>query len=357
MNNQITYHQVVQALAGNKLPYAVLTLHNDVRVILSAFGGRVLGPFLSPDSASLYWLPPALRSPQALQAALAAGQTGLGGERYWLTPEVQYNVQDRTRWETTYVLPPQLDPGHYNLEQTRPDEWRLAQDVTLDTFNVAAGRKELHVELLIHPVADPLRTLRRYGALLDGVTYAGYEQVITLSERVNDGILSESWNLIQVNPGGMMLIPTTVEPDWRDYYEPAGNGQEFHAYHVRVHITGQRRYKLGYQAAQSIGRLAYFNALDDGQAYLLVRSFFNNPSALYPEEAAQTPWTWGDSVHIYNDDGQLGGFGELEVHGQTIGGATQRSTSQDQLILWLYAGPAAQIKAIAHALLGIHLDR
>jgi hypothetical protein len=317
----------------------------------------VFGPFLSPESASLYWLPKAFASPQALKDFLAAGENGLGGERYWITPEIQYNVQDRTRMDQTYRLPADLDPGHYTLEQTRPDEWRLAQDMALDTFNTASGRKDLHVEILIHPVDDPLRTLTQYGALLDGVTYAGYEQVITLSERVNDGILSESWNLIQVNPGGMMLIPTTMPPEWRDYYEPAANGQEFHPNHVRVHITGQRRYKLGYQAAQNFGRLAYFHTLGDDQAYLLVRNFFNNPSSLYIEEAAQAPWTWGDSVHIYNDSGSLGGFGELEVHGQTIGGTTRRSMSQDQMVLWLYAGPTAQIKTLVSYLLGVKIDQ
>ena len=192
MNNQINYHQVLQALAGNNLPYAVLPLHNGVQLIVSQFGGRVFGPFLSPESTSLYWLPKAFASPQALKDFLAAGENGLGGERYWITPEIQYNVQDRTRMDQTYRLPADLDPGHYTLEQTRPDEWRLAQDMALDTFNTASGRKDLHVEILIHPVDDPLRTLTQYGALLDGVTYAGYEQVITLSERVNDGILSES---------------------------------------------------------------------------------------------------------------------------------------------------------------------
>lgn len=356
MNNQVNYQQVTHALAENDLPYGVLSLQNGVRLILTQYGGRVLGPFLSPESASLYWLPSAFASPQALKAFLAAGETGLGGERFWITPEIQFNVQDRTRWDETYALPSPLDPGHYTLKQTQPDEWRLAQDMALDTFNTASGRKHLHVEILIHPVDNPLRHTARQRALLDGVTFAGYEQAITFSEPVNDGILSEAWNLIQVNPGGMILIPATPEPEWRDYYEPAGNGQEIYPDHVRVHITGQRRYKLGYQGSQTFGRLAYFNTLDGGQAYLLVRNFFNNPSAPYIEEAAQAPWHWGDSIHIYNDSGALGGFGELEVHGQTIGGSTRRSTSQDQMVLWLYAGPTARIKTLAAYLLGITLD-
>ena len=102
-------------------------------------------------------------------------------------------------------------------------------------------------------------------------------------------------------------------------------------------------------------RLAYFNHLDDGLAYLIVRDFFNNPSAAYIEEPAHLPGCRGHSVHVYNDDGKLGGFGEVECNGQTIGGVTGRSASTDQLALWLYVGTANKVREIALHLLGIEL--
>jgi hypothetical protein len=61
----------------------------------------------------------------------------------------------------------------------------------------------------------------------------------------------------------------------------------------------------------------------------------------------------GNSVHIYNDGGALGGFGELECFGQTIGGDTDRTASSDPMILWLYVGPEEQIEDISLHLLGV----
>jgi hypothetical protein len=231
---------------------------------------------------------------------------------------------------------------------------RLAQQITLEANNLASGQKELHVEKLAAPVEDPLRHLSGYEALLEGVTYAGYQQVVTLTETEADDIVSESWNLVQLNPGGQLLIPASPQVEYSDYFEPVdGNYQQIQANHIRVNITGDRRFKVGYKAAQIFGRLAYFNQLDKGQAYLLVRNFFNNPASIYAEEPAGQPGRRGHSIHVYNDDGALGGFGELEVNGQTIGGDTGRSSNTDQYVLWLYVGPMEKVKQLIPHLLGV----
>jgi hypothetical protein len=60
-----------------------------------------------------------------------------------------------------------------------------------------------------------------------------------------------------------------------------------------------------------------------------------------------------ENGHIYNDGGALGGFGELECFGQTIGGDTYRTASSDPMILWLYVGPEEQIEDISLHLLGV----
>jgi hypothetical protein len=188
------------------------------------------------------------------------------------------------------------------------------------------------------------------------VLFAGYEQVVTLSEAKRDDIVSEAWSLIQLNPGGVLVIPASPRVEYTDYYEPVDESlQTIFADHVRLRITGDRQYKVGYKAAQVFGRLAYYNHLDDGRAYLIVRSFFNNPSAPYAEEPDHTPGCRGHSIHVYNDDGNAGGFGELECNAPTIGGETGRSSSTDELVLWLYVGAPEKVKEICLHLLGIEL--
>ena len=189
---------------------------------------------------------------------------------------------------------------------------------------------------------------------MDGITFAGYEQVLTLREDKADGILSEVWNLVPLNPGGVLIIPASPRVEYTDYYEPVDEAhQTIAANHVRLRITGQHRYKIGYKAVHLTGRLAYFNRLDAGRSYLLVRNFFNNPSAGYAEEQADRPGRHGHSVHVYNDGGGFGGFGELECTGQTIGGATGRAASTDQMVLWLYVGDPVKLREIAVHLLGV----
>ncbi len=122
---------------------------------------------------------------------------------------------------------------------------------------------------------------------------------------------------------------------------------------MRLKISGRKQFKVGYKAAHLYGRLGYLNQLDDGRSYLLVRNYFNNPSSPYAEEPPHQPGCNGHSVHVYNDGGGFGGFGELEVMGQTIGGETGRSASTDQFLLWLFVGPQPKIKRLARHLLGI----
>jgi hypothetical protein len=354
MNNRITYQQIVTALDHNRLPYLTLTLQHNVSLIVTQRGGRILGPFLSPTAASIFWTNKACATPASLADFLESGDWNLGGERIWIAPEIQYLVRDRSDFWGSIRVPAQMDPGQYHLDQPKPNQARLTQRITLEANNLASGDKTLQVEKLVAQVEDPLRYLSSYEALLDDVTFAGYEQVVTLTETKADDIVSESWNLVQLNPGGQLLIPASPQVEYSDYFEPIDEDyQMIEANHVRVNITGDRRFKVGYKAAQVFGRLAYFNQLDEGRAYLLVRNFFNNSASIYAEEPAGQPGNRGHSIHLYNDDGGLGGFGELEVNGQTIGGDTGRSSSSDQFVLWLYVGPAEKVRQLVPHLLGI----
>ncbi len=356
MNNRITYRQVIRRLEENGLTYAVLTLQNDVSIIIVQRGGRIFGPFLSPDSESIFWLNSAFARPDSFKEFLHSGDWNLGGDRMWIAPEIQYSVPDRADYWGTIRIPEQVDPGRYVLDQPQPEGWRLSQDVTLEAYNLASGQKELHLARLIRRVEDPLRNLSAYRDLIEGVTFAGYEQVVSLSESRLDDIMSEAWSLIQLNPGGLLLIPASRRVEFTDYYQPIDASlQTIHADHVRLKITGDRQYKVAYKAAHVFGRLAYFNHFDHGRAYLIVRNFFNNPSLPYAEEPPHVPGCRGHSIHVYNDNGMFGGFGELECNAQTIGGETGRSASTDQLLLWLYVGAADRVKDVALHLLGIEL--
>jgi len=355
MGHKITYPQVIARLEENDLRYEEFALQNGVSIVISRRGGRVFGPFLSQDSESIFWINSAFAQPDSFKEFLNSGSWNLGGDRIWIAPEIQYSVRDRSDYWGSIHWPAQVDPGRYVLDQPKPGQWRLAQDITLEAYNLASGQKELYLERLIGRVKDPLRNLGDYQGLIDGVLFAGYEQVVSLSESKLDDIVSEAWSLVQLNPGGLLLIPASPCVEFTDYYAPIGDLHTIHSDHVRLKITGDRQYKVGYKAAHLFGRMGYFNHFDDGRAYLLVRNFFNNPSVPYAEEPDHAPGCRGHSIHVYNDSGDFGGFGEMECNLQTIGGVTGRSSSTDQLILWLYVGATDQVREIALHLLGVEL--
>jgi hypothetical protein len=228
--------------------------------------------------------------------------------------------------------------------------------MSLEAFNPGSGQKELHMEAIISRSEDPLRLLSDYQRLTDGIIFAGYQQTVTLSEHQRDDLLSSAWNVIELHPGGDILIPAAPCVEVTDYMEPVDEHcQTIHSNHVRLRLDGRRRYLTGYKAAHVTGRLAYRSNLPDGRTCLMVRQFTNDAASLYLDEPPEVPGRRGDSVRIYNDDGAYGGYGEMEVYGRAIGGETGCSCSTDTMALWLYVGTAHQLGAIALHLLGIEL--
>ncbi len=358
MNNRISCRQVVERLSEHNIPHATVKLQNNVTIVISQYGGRILGPFLSEEGESIFWINRAFARRDLFDNLVESSEWNIGGERIWIAPEIQYIIRERGESVGTSeeVIQDQMDPGCHQLDQPLTGQWRLRQDLTLDAYNLAHGQKELHLERIFRQACNPLASLSIYHDVMDGIIYAGYEQVVTLTEVRSDDITSAAWNLIQLNPGGTILMPAAPDIEYIDYYEPIDQAfQAIHPNYVSAKITGDRMYKVGYRAPHLFGRLAYLNHLTDDLDCLLVRAFFNNPSALYLDEPGHKPGQNGASVYIYNDDGELGGFGELECQAQTIGGLTGESSSTDKMLLWLYVGQNDKLKDVARHLLGIEL--
>lgn len=354
MNNHVTFQQLTHSLDANNLAYGVMTLPEGVRLVITERGGRIFGPFLPDMDESLYWINAALAQPESLRQFIDSGGWNLGGERVWIAPEIQFIIQDRANFWETHHLPTGIEPGNYALERISAELWHLQQRITLRAYNIADGETTLSLERLIQQIVDPLHVLCDYTNLMSGVVFAGYEQVVTLTEDEPSGIMSEAWNLVQLNPGGQLIIPASPVLETSPYLgtvpEEATCVQDGQ---VRINITGQQQYKVGYKAAHVTGRMGYFNRLADGRTYLMVRNFFNNPSNVYAEEPPDAPGVHGHSIHVYHDGGQLGGFGEMECTGQTIGWPTEQSDATDTFQMWVYVGTPDRIAAIGAHLLGV----
>lgn len=341
-------NEVIDRLEKTGLVFRTLELDGGSSLIVTERGGRLLGPFFPEDGEGFFWLSDAFESPDRLSALVAEGEWNIGGERVWIAPEIRFHVKDRSDFWGTLAVPAAVDPGQYVLLEA-DETLVLRQDIMLEAYNPSERPKALSVERRIRSIPDPLTSI---GGPPAGVSYTGYEHEVSLLQLEPGGAPAESWVLAQLEAPGEIFIPTTGSAETTNYYEPIdGEHQLLSESHVRLRVTGQRRYKVGYRAPHLTGRLSYLCERGD-TTILFVRSFFNDPSSPYVEEPAELPGHRGNSVHVYNDGGMFGGFGELECNGRAIGGETGRSSSTDVFQGWIYRGPPEAVLQVAGVLLG-----
>jgi hypothetical protein len=350
--DRINIDQVLRALKAGGVAYSVLDLSNDYCLLIVGRGGHALGPFDRKGQSVLWLNPAAWESEQAYAGFIAEGQWNVGGERLWLGPEIRFTVRDRSDFWGTYVLPSEMDPGSYQLEAAEQTA-SLVGDLTLPRFNPVESEVRLHIKRTYRPAANPLRHLRAFAELCDGVVYAGYSHDVSIDTLTTSGeAVVEAWTLAQVIPDGTLIVPATPGVEFEDYYEPIDDQHlQITSGAALLAVTGRRRYKIGFRSPHLSGRVGFFKRCPGGQAELIVRNFFNDPSSEYVEEPADRVGCRGLSVHVYNDGGVFGGFGELECNGRTIGSNTGASGS-DEFAFWFFRGAEAKVRRVSEALLG-----
>jgi hypothetical protein len=350
----ITLRTLKQRLDEAALPYAEVSLQDGLSIVIWQRGGRIFGPFKGEDTPTIGFINQAFKDPGEFAELLAANQWNVGGTRTWISPELQFHISNRFDFDGSYSLPSELDPGNYTLTQISSQEWQLSQQVIMDTRILASGEKHLSIYQSVRSIQDPLRKLPGYDQLRPSYLFGGFEQAFTLVDDQPNNISSAIWTLMQLNPGGDLYIPTTTPAMFEFYRDPVA--EPYHTVyprHARVKLTGNRQFKLAYYSACLTGRLGYFRQIDSETAWLVVRNFFNNPSAEYTEEPPLAPGRNGQSIYVYNDDGALGGFGELECQGQCVGGISGLTTISEQMQVWCYTGHPQTLRKVAEILLGV----
>ena len=349
-----SYSSIVARLDEHAIEHHTLTLADGSLLLVSQRGARIYGPFRGASAGSENWVPLAFTDAEAFSALIESGHWNIGGERMWIGPEIQYMIPDRADYWGSYLLPAAMDPGQHALESDAEGA-RLTSRFTLDGYNLGSGTVDLEMSISVRPAAHPLRFTQAYTDGLNAVAFAGYTERVALGQSAGPPLVSESWNLVQVRLGGQVIIPTIPGAEVTDYYEPSAGWVESLPGAVIARVTGDRRYKIGVKAPHTHGRVGYFRESAGGQASLLVRNFANDPSSVYAEEPDFAHGVRGDSIHIYNDDGGLWGFGELEARGRTIVGETGRAVSADEFTSWWFFGPVEQMELVSTQLLGASL--
>lgn len=354
---------VLDCLDSAGVRHARIRVGQDAEIVVSEYGGRILGPFF-PETGDdggrgAFWLNrEAFAGAEAFARFVAGREWNLGGERVWVSPEIRFHVRDRTDFWGSLDLPPEIDPGSHHLETDSsgsgsPAGARLMRTVNVRDHFTGEMLNDLRIERSVAAAPNPLRHSGVAHLADNGIEYAGYRHTVRFSCPPESEVPCEPWTLFQVQPGGWAIVAAAGGQAYRDYFEavPADQVRRSEGC-IAFRVGGKHRFKVGVKAANVLGRIGYFERLEDGRNQLIVRSFANDPSAEYLEEPPHRPGDTGQPVHVVDDGGTFAGFGELECNGRSIGGETGNTESADDYMLWCFRGTTDAVREIATELLG-----
>lgn len=342
------------ALQSIDQPSQTLSFADGSRLLLLPAGARVLGLFGPDDDDNFFWANPDLEDrDKALALFGAEGWRNTGGDRTWLTPEIDFFFPGFPH-DQTHVEPPELDAADYDI-QNAAGEVGMVRRMTLP--HTRTGRPiELELGKWLSPTANPLDPAEQANGRFEGVTFAGYTQRTHLALKgaaAAQPVPAGLWNLIQLPVGGEMLVATyhaTQPRTWFGSIPPDRLRIESHCLRWRTDLVGE--HKMAVRASALTGRVGY-RWTSGQQCSLVIRNFLVNPAGQYVDAPFDAPNDMGYGVQMVNVDSGLGQFCELEYHAPAIGTDTDRTEGEDISQVWAYRGQDNIINDIAEQLLGI----
>lgn len=347
--------KLIQSLREAEHPAIELRGTEGGALLFLPFGARVLGLFAEEEGPNLFWADPRMaRTAEAAQVFSSPEWVNIGGERTWISPEIDVCVEDLFNPWGSYKVPYSMDPGRYVVE-------KLGGAIKASaSIHVPICRRrttcDVILEKTIRTIPNPLRGEARLRERFTEVRYIGYELTtsLQLAATPDPTVQVGAWNIIALPAGGEMSIPTLTRAFVRSYLGSLEAGYlSVDERFVRLRIDGRKQYKVGVRAISLVGRAGYLRPLEDDRWALVVRNFSVNPSGEYVDPPWDNLDDLGYAFQAYNDDGQLGTFGELEYHVPAIGGRTGLTGSWDCSQVWAFSGPEEPIRTIAGLLLGV----
>lgn len=300
------------------------------KVLVLPHGGRVMG--LYPQAgANALWINPAFASAASVRKLLAdPGWINLGGDRTWISPEVETHVGDPARGMETYEVPKSVDPAAYAV--TEQDARRVSLETRIRAdFQRSAVTVDLRltktVSLLDSPPLD----------LPANVDWAGYTVQARLeADDLPAGVYPALWHIIQVPGGGRIVLP--VRPQARPRAFIGDPHYVVEAGTIACDVGTAASFKFSLRADDCRGMLIYLHLAGDSP-FMLVRTMRVAAADRYTD----VPWDdLADTGHVeqvYVDDGALGGFGEIEYHSPALG-KEGADMGCDENRVWAFAGSA-----------------
>ena len=112
MNHRISFDMALTRLQEQCIACETLEIGAGRSLLLTEHGGRALGPF-EAGGESVFWMNEAFENREKFAEFIKAGHWNMGGERFWLNPELSFFCDSPQTFDATYSVPPEIDPGRY----------------------------------------------------------------------------------------------------------------------------------------------------------------------------------------------------------------------------------------------------
>jgi hypothetical protein len=334
--------QLIDVIHQRKLQYKILSNDTKGSIVLLEHGARVIGLFPSSDSPNALWVNPDL-------ASLPNSNWNSGGDRIWLSPEIQFNIPEISQMNS-YEVQRHLDPGDFRFSASSNHPIVLQQTAKINAFR-ANGQFEFDMTKIYRQSPDPLKSIPSQPLQYD---FIGYQQRCEIN-RLDHGIdlMVSLWSIMQVPFPGKAWISTFGQSSFTDFIDDQyQSGVNAYSHGILMEFNGTQRRKISVKSIFASGRVGYIQHISHDEVMLIVRHFHVDPVSFYPDVRLSDLQDYGYCVQCYKDDGSLGYFGELEYHSPSVLLTKTNSTIHDTSSVWCYRGNKQTIDLISNMLLG-----
>lgn len=352
MSSELSFNQVVEMLSAAGVPTKQLA--GSGNVVVTPVGGRIVAMAFSPTDRNLFWTNPELINADLVRNHPEKLAGGLGGDRIWFAPELDYHWRGEPDWITcnNYEVPKSADPGEYTFVSDTADAVTLQTHIRLSSLKTGLS-VGFNLTRSVRPAPAPISTSE---PLMEGVAYVGIDTChnIDFDDETTAGRI-DLWHLLQIPSGSTLVVPfklNTSVPDRTalSYALPGklGEGTD----HIFYEYTGTVRAKFGLSAAGLTGRAGVVSRDNAGRFILLVRQFQVDPNGIYGDHPYGIQRT-DQALQFW--DGM--GFGELEHHSPLLDASSGPRSMQEKDSIWAFAGSRRSIARIATSLLGVDVHK